>query len=147
MVSKSLRSNARYHRTTNRPDGWARRPSKRQRQHTCCRSQRTNHVPRRGPLAGTINADLETTGVLNYEGKLDCSMTAHPKVCPVTGELLAFSYFSFEQPYLKYKGQCRRQVTTGRGIELPEMVMMHDFNITRNFVIFMDLPLALIWSY
>ena len=44
----------------------------------------------------TINADLETTGVLNYGGKLDCSMTAHPKICPITGELLAFSYFSFE---------------------------------------------------
>ena len=29
------------------------------------------------------------------------------------------------------------------GIELPEMVMMHDFNITENYVIFMDLPLAL----
>ena len=33
----------------------------------------------------TINADLETTGVLNYEGIRDCSMTAHPIVCPVTG--------------------------------------------------------------
>jgi carotenoid cleavage dioxygenase len=29
------------------------------------------------------------------------------------------------------------------GIDLPNMVMMHDFNITQNHVIFMDLPLAL----
>ena len=92
----------------------------------------------------TINADLETTGVLNYEGKLDCSMTAHPKVCPITGELLAFSYFSFEQPYLKYiRVSADGKLQQLEGIELPEMVMMHDFNITRNFVIFMDLPLAL----
>ena len=92
----------------------------------------------------TINADLETTGVLNYEGKLDCSMTAHPKICPITGELLAFSYFSFEQPYLKYiRVSADGKLQQLEGIELPEMVMMHDFNITRNFVIFMDLPLAL----
>ena len=62
---------------------------------------------------------------------------------PVTGELLAFSYFSFEQPFLQYI----RVGTDGKlkqleGIELPEMVMMHDFNITENYVIFMDLPLA-----
>ena len=92
----------------------------------------------------TINADLETTGVLNYGGELDCSMTAHPKICPITGELLAFSYFSFEQPYLKYiRVSADGKLQQVEGIELPEMVMMHDFNITRNFVIFMDLPLAL----
>ena len=92
----------------------------------------------------TINADLETTGVLNYGGELDCSMTAHPKICPITGELLAFSYFSFEQPYLKYiRVSADGKLQQLEGIELPEMVMMHDFNITQNFVIFMDLPLAL----
>ena len=71
-------------------------------------------------------------------------MTAHPKVCPTTGELLAFSYFNFAQPYLNYiRIGADGQLKQLEGIELPQMVMMHDFNITENYVVFMDLPLAL----
>ncbi len=88
-----------------------------------------------------INNQLETLGYQNYGGDLTCSMTAHPKVCPITGELLAFSYFSFEPPFLNYirvgaDGQLKQQ----EGIDIPAMVMMHDFNVTRNHVVFMDLP-------
>lgn len=90
-----------------------------------------------------IDGDLNTIGVENFNGELTCSMTAHPKICPITGELLAFSYFSFEQPYLNYirigKDGLVKQI---EGIEIPNMVMMHDFNITENHVIFMDLPLV-----
>ena len=91
-----------------------------------------------------MDANLNTLGVENFDGELACSMTAHPKVCPVTGELLAFSYFSFEQPFLNYirVGKDGKVKQIG-GIELPNMVMMHDFNITQHHVIFMDLPLVL----
>ena len=91
-----------------------------------------------------IDQDLNTIGYENYAGALTCSMTAHPKICPVTGEMLAFSYFSFEQPYLKYIRIGKDgQIKQIEGIDLPNMVMMHDFNITEHHVIFMDLPLAL----
>ena len=91
-----------------------------------------------------IDAQLNTVGYQNFNEALTCSMTAHPKVCPNTGELLAFSYFNFAQPYLNYicigaDGELKQL----EGIELPQMVMMHDFNITENYVVFMDLPLAL----
>ncbi|MEC8143676.1 MAG: carotenoid oxygenase family protein [Pseudomonadota bacterium] len=91
-----------------------------------------------------IDAQLNTVGCQNFNEALTCSMTAHPKVCPNTGELLAFSYFNFAQPYLNYicigaDGELKQL----EGIELPQMVMMHDFNITENYVVFMDLPLAL----
>ena len=91
-----------------------------------------------------IDAQLNTVGCENFGEALTCSMTAHPKVCPKTGELLAFSYFNFAQPYLNYirigvDGVLKQL----EGIELPQMVMMHDFNITENYVVFMDLPLAL----
>ncbi len=90
-----------------------------------------------------IDTDLNTLGVQNYGGALTCSMTAHPKVCPVTGELLAFSYLSAGPPFLHYI----RIGTDGvlkqlEGIEIPRMVMMHDFNVTQNYVIFMDLPVV-----
>jgi carotenoid cleavage dioxygenase-like enzyme len=91
-----------------------------------------------------IDGDLNTVGVENFAGKLTCSMTAHPKICPLTGELLAFSYFNFEQPFLNYvRIGADGEVKQIEGIELPNMVMMHDFNITEHYAIFMDLPLVL----
>ncbi len=90
-----------------------------------------------------VDNELNTIGVENFGGALTCAMTAHPKICPVTGELLAFSYFSFEQPFLNYvrigpDGDVRQI----EGIELPNLVMMHDFNVTEQHVVFMDLPLV-----
>ena len=89
-----------------------------------------------------LDSELNTVRYEDYGGALTCSMTAHPKICPVTGELLAFSYFSFRPPYLNYV----RVSPDGRlvqlePIDIPNMVMMHDFNVTRNHVVFMDLPL------
>ena len=91
-----------------------------------------------------IDAELNTLGYENFGGGLSCSMTAHPKVCPLTGELLAFSYFSFEPPYLKYiRVGADGKLKQLEGIDIPNMVMMHDFSITRNYAVFMDLPLVL----
>ena len=48
-----------------------------------------------------LTPELETVGVYDYDGRLDSAMTAHPKLCPVTGELHFFGYGFFE-PYLTY---------------------------------------------
>ena len=91
-----------------------------------------------------IDAELNTLGVENYGGALTTSMTAHPKICGETGELLAFSYFAFEPPYITYiRISPQGELVQSEGIDLPNMVMMHDFNVTTNYVIFMDLPLVL----
>ncbi len=90
-----------------------------------------------------MDTELNTLGVQNYGGALTCSMTAHPKVCPVTGELLAFSYLSATTPFLHYiRIGADGVLQQLEGIEIPRMVMMHDFNVTRNYVIFMDLPVV-----
>lgn len=90
-----------------------------------------------------IDQDLATVGVENYGGALTCAMTAHPKVCPETGELLAFSYFQFEPPFMRYiRIGADGEVKQIEPIDLPNMVMMHDFAITRNYAIFLDLPLV-----
>ena len=39
-----------------------------------------------------ITNDLETVGCYDFDGKLDDAMTAHPKICPTTGELHFFGY-------------------------------------------------------
>ena len=90
-----------------------------------------------------IDGELETIGYENFGGALTCSMTAHPKVCPVTGELIAFSYLSPEPPFLHYiRIGADGVVKQLEGIDIPNMVMMHDFNVTQNYVVFMDLPVC-----
>lgn len=87
--------------------------------------------------------ELETIGEYSYNGKLISAFTAHPKVDPVTGEMIFFGYSVFVPPYLQYsvvsaQGELLRTVP----IDLPIGVMMHDFAITENYTIFMDLPLT-----
>ena len=83
---------------------------------------------------------LETVGPTDYAGKLHGSYTAHPKVCPVTGELLGFGY-SMLEPYLRYiRVSATGELVQEESITVGGPTMMHDFNITRNHVIFMDLP-------
>ncbi len=68
-----------------------------------------------------IDTELNTVGVENFDGALTCSMTAHPKVCPVTGELIAFSYLSPEPPFLRYiRVSADGSRHSGRGHRHPE---------------------------
>ncbi|WP_414568092.1 carotenoid oxygenase family protein [Nostoc sp. CCY 9925] len=87
--------------------------------------------------------ELETIGEYTYDGKLVSAFTAHPKVDPVTGEMIFFGYSLYAPPYLQYS------VVSAQGellwtvpIDLPIGVMMHDFAITENYTIFMDLPMT-----
>jgi len=90
-----------------------------------------------------VDLELDTLGYQNYGGALTCSMTAHPKVCPITGELIAFSYLSPEPPYLHYiRVSADGKLQQLEGIDIPNMVMMHDFNVTQHHVVFMDLPVC-----
>ena len=93
-----------------------------------------------GHFPYVLDADLATVGPLDFGGALTGSFTAHPKICPETGELLAFGYGVLE-PYLRYL----RVSADGRLVQTEEITvggptMMHDFNVTRNHVVFMDLP-------
>jgi len=87
--------------------------------------------------------ELETIGPYTYSGKLSSAFTAHPKVDPVTGEMMFFGYSLFAPPFLQYSvvsatGELLRTVP----IDLPVGVMMHDFAITEHYTIFMDLPMT-----
>lgn len=85
--------------------------------------------------------DLTTVGVYNFAGRLNGSMTAHPKIDPLTGAMLFFGY-NFLPPYLTfYEANAAGELVRSEEITLPASVMMHDFAITENFVIFYDLPI------
>lgn len=90
-----------------------------------------------------IDRDLSTVGPVDWNGRLTTPFTAHPRVCPETGELFAFGYTMLAEPYLRYyRVDARGELVQNEPIELPRPVMMHDWNVTRNHVIFMDLPLV-----
>ena len=93
-------------------------------------------------LPWEVDENLETKGAYDFNGKLKGAMTAHPRTCPKTGELLFFSYSVMSEPYLTYYRVNPAGILVQiEPIELPRAVMMHDWNVTENHVVFMDLPI------
>ena len=93
-----------------------------------------------GSFPYELNKDVETIGVHDYGGRLTTAMTAHPKVCGETGELLMFGYSSLP-PYLVYhRVSADGELLQSEEITVGGPTMMHDFTVTRNHSIFLDLP-------
>ena len=93
-----------------------------------------------GHFPYVVDGDLNTVGATDFGAQLTGSFTAHPKFCPVTGEMLAFGY-SAMPPYLRYlRVSADGELVQTENITVGGPTMMHDFNITQNYVIFMDLP-------
>ncbi|WP_197379025.1 carotenoid oxygenase family protein [Mycolicibacterium mengxianglii] len=90
-----------------------------------------------------ISNDLETIGAYDFGGKLVDSMTAHPKICPLTGEMHFFGYGSIFTPYVTYhRVDASGELVINRPVDVPAQTMMHDFALTAGHVIFMDLPIV-----
>ena len=89
-----------------------------------------------------IAADLATKGPVDFGGKLTTAFTAHPKICPETGEMLAFGY-GFMPPYLVYhRFDAEGRLAQSEEIPVGGPTMIHDFGATRTRVVFMDLPIV-----
>lgn len=87
-----------------------------------------------------VTPELATVGPFDFGGRLLGAMTAHPKIDPDSGELLFFGYSALP-PFLRYyvvdaAGELTRHVD----LELPAPVMMHDFVVTAEHVVFLDAP-------
>ena len=88
-----------------------------------------------------LTKDLDTVGMYTFDGKLERNMTAHPKICPITGEMLFFGY-GIMPPFLTYyRVSASGELVQTEIIDVKAATMVHDFIITRNYVIFMDLPM------
>ena len=93
-----------------------------------------------GHVPYVLDGDLNTVGPTDFGGALNSPFTAHPKICPETGEILAFGYSPLE-PYLRYlRVSADGALVQNEPITVTGPTMMHDFNVTRNHVVFMDLP-------
>ena len=90
-----------------------------------------------------ITTELETVGVYDFDGELADSMTAHPKICPITGELHFFGYGSITSPHVSYyRADAAGKLTVKQPVEVPGLTMMHDFALTDEHVVFYDLPVV-----
>ncbi|MFI6483385.1 carotenoid oxygenase family protein [Nonomuraea sp. NPDC050663] len=88
-----------------------------------------------------LDRELNTVGACDFGGRLTTSgMTAHPK--ELDGELHFFGY-GFGPPYLTYhRLDAKGELVESRVIDVPGPTMMHDFAVTENYVIWLDLPVV-----
>ena len=95
-----------------------------------------------GHVPYELDGELDTVGPVTFGGQLDGAFTAHPKICPTTGEMLAFGY-AVMPPYLTYlRVGADGSLVQKSDIDIPAPVMMHDFNVTARHIVFMDLPVV-----
>jgi carotenoid cleavage dioxygenase-like enzyme len=97
-------------------------------------------VENRGPTE--VTRDLDTVGPFDFGGRLTTAMTAHPKRCPVTGELHFFGYGVFPPLLTYHRADAAGHLVQSEEITVPGPTMVHDFAITEHSVVFMDLPVV-----
>jgi carotenoid cleavage dioxygenase len=83
---------------------------------------------------------LETRGVFDWNGALrSLTVTAHPKVDPVSGEMLFFGYEAgglATRDIAFCAADAQGRLIREEWFEAPYCAMVHDFAITRDYVIF-----------
>lgn len=91
-----------------------------------------------------LAADLTTAGRFDWAGALPKGICAHPKIDPVTGEMIAFSY-DVTQPFLTWQviaadGTVSRPPTPIDGLD--GSCMVHDCSITERYLVLVLGPLV-----
>ncbi|RDI67230.1 carotenoid oxygenase family protein [Nocardia pseudobrasiliensis] len=91
-------------------------------------------------LPWEVTGELETVGAYDFGGKLTSSMTAHPKVDPVTGELHFYSYSPFPPYLIYYVADASGEIVRSTVVDGAGPSLMHDFAITPEHAIFLHSP-------
>ncbi len=92
-----------------------------------------------------LGSMLDTIGRYDFAGALSAGMCAHPKVDPVTGEMVVFRYDASEAPFLSWAtigadGTVTQPLAAVDGID--QGFMVHDFAITERHVVLVIGPLT-----
>ena len=89
-----------------------------------------------------LTAGLDTVGRWDFAGGLPLGMCAHPRIDPVSGEMILFRYW-MEEPYL-YWAAIGPDGTVTRPpeviAEIDRGYLIHDFVITEDFVVLVICP-------
>jgi carotenoid cleavage dioxygenase-like enzyme len=93
---------------------------------------------------------LETLGYWDFDGKLTGqTFTAHPKIDPITREMIAFGYNSRGQASSEvdiYWISANGQLTRSETFTAPYPSMIHDFSVSENFIVFTICPMVNDWE-
>ena len=85
---------------------------------------------------------LATQGEYDFERALEGPMSAHPKQDP-TNLHLGFIGYSPVRPYLRFhEADSDGLLLNSAIIDIPRPTMMHDFQLTPNYAVILDLPVA-----
>lgn len=89
---------------------------------------------------------LETVGNWDFEGTLPGpTFTAHPKIDPETGQLLAYGFAAkglYSRDVCYYEISPQGRVTHSVWFELPYYCMLHDWGVTRDYAVFPVIPVC-----
>ena len=93
---------------------------------------------------------LETRGLWDFAGKLTSkTFTAHPKLDPATGEMIAFGYNTrgvADTTIEIYTIAASGELTRTESFEAPYCSMIHDYHVSRNFIAFTICPMVCDWD-
>lgn len=93
---------------------------------------------------------LETIGNFDFYGAMRSpTFTAHPKIDPETGAMIAFGYAAkglCTPDMAYYEIDADGRVTREVWFELPYYCMMHDFGVTRDYAVFHAVPIVGSWD-
>jgi carotenoid cleavage dioxygenase len=93
-----------------------------------------------------LDRNLETVGPVDFGG-IDTAFTAHGKIDPDTGELIAFGY-QFACPHLTfYRIDPTGQLLERRAIPMNTPCLMHDFAMTAHYALFFDTPTVMVQDW
>lgn len=95
-----------------------------------------------GGFPHLLNNDLSTVGLYDYDGVLQAgdSLTAHPKVCPDSGDLISCTQrWNSPNYWLQvFDRNAKHKLTIP--IEFERKAIIHDLQITQNYVIIFYAP-------
>jgi carotenoid cleavage dioxygenase-like enzyme len=89
---------------------------------------------------------LETQGDWTFHGTLSgLTFTAHPKIDPITGEMIAFGFAAkglFTRDVAYYEVSPQGRIVHEVWFEAPYHCMLHDFGVTRDYAVFPVIPVC-----
>ena len=89
---------------------------------------------------------LDTQGDWRFHDTLDApTFTAHPKIDPATGEMIAFGFAAkglYSRDVAYYEVSPSGRITHQAWFELPYYCMLHDFGVTQDYAVFPVIPVC-----
>lgn len=95
-----------------------------------------------GPLPYELTTELDTIGPCDFAGTLTAGFAAHTKYDSVADELHAVAYFWASDQVQHVVVGTDGRVASTTDIAVTDHPMMHDFAITEQYVVLLDLPVT-----